>query len=195
MPIATPLDASSARPERIAEAVAALERAAAEAPPPALAELLGALERLKAIAWERLALLAATRGADPPVRDQLEDLRQLTPAQVAELLGLKEPYVHELCRTGRLPAVKHGKYWLVSAAGLREWLVYPRRDIDPAPATAVGSGDGARGPAAHPRRSRDIAAIRRRVRQAAERGVTPERAGRHTPPDLRGAPASVPDRP
>jgi excisionase family DNA binding protein len=195
MPIARPLDASSARPDQIAEAVTALERVAAEASPAALSGLLGALERLKAIAWERLVLLAATRGPAPPVRDPLEDLRQLTPAQVAELLSLKEPYVHELCRTGRLPAVKHGKYWLVSAAGLREWLVYPRRDIDPAPTTTVGCEDGARAPAAHSRRSLDIAAIRRRVRQAPERGATPERAGRHAPRGVRGAPASVPDRP
>jgi excisionase family DNA binding protein len=132
MPVTTPLDASSARPDQIAEAVTALACVAEEASPPALAALLGALEHLKVV-WERLVLLAATRGSAPPVHEPLEDLRQLTPAQVAELLSLKEPYVHELCRTGRLPAVKHGKYWLVSAAGLRDWLVYPLRDIDPLP--------------------------------------------------------------
>ena len=60
----------------------------------------------------------------------LEDLQHLTPAQVAELLSLTEPYVHELCRTGRVQATKSGKYWMIPVAGLRQWLVYPKRDVD-----------------------------------------------------------------
>jgi excisionase family DNA binding protein len=91
--------------------------------------LLGELERLKAILWQRLLNPSASQ-AEPAPTGPLDDLRQLTPAQVSELLNLKEPYIHELCRTGRLPATKSGQYWMISVAGLRQWLVYPGRDID-----------------------------------------------------------------
>lgn len=91
--------------------------------------LLGELERLKAVLWQRL-LHSAASPAERPANGALDDLRHLTPAQASELLNLKEPYIHELCRTGRLPATKSGKYWMISVAGLRQWLAYPDRDID-----------------------------------------------------------------
>ena len=52
-------------------------------------------------------------------------------AQASEPLNLKEPYIDELCRTVRLPATKSGKYWVPPVAGLRQWLVYQKRDVDP----------------------------------------------------------------
>ncbi len=92
--------------------------------------MLGELERLKALFWQRL-LAAATQAAVSPPRDALDELRHLTAGQVAELLNVKSAYVHELCRTRRLPAVKEGKYWLIPQAALRNRLVYQRGDIDP----------------------------------------------------------------
>jgi len=108
---------------------AALERAAAEASPSTIATFLGYLERLRAVLWQRLLHVTTTAAAAPP-SDPLDDVRHLTPAQASELLNLKEPYIHELCRTSRLPATKSGKYWMIPLAGLRQWLVYPGRDID-----------------------------------------------------------------
>jgi excisionase family DNA binding protein len=49
---------------------------------------------------------------------------------VSALLNLKAAYVHELCHTGRLPAVKHGKAWLIPQAALRDRLAYRPGDID-----------------------------------------------------------------
>ncbi len=71
-----------------------------------------------------------TAPAPPAPVGALEKLRHVAPADVAELLGLKEPYVHELCRTGKLPATKKGKYWIIPVAGLREWVAYPRPGVD-----------------------------------------------------------------
>ncbi len=110
--------------------ISALERAAATATVSEIAKLLADLEQLKAVLWQRLVHAAAI-SAEPPPGDPLEDLRHLTPAQASELLNLKEPYIHELCRTGRLPATKSGKYWMIPVAGLRQWLAYQKRDVDP----------------------------------------------------------------
>jgi excisionase family DNA binding protein len=134
------------------QAVTALERTVSGAAPADLAAILGELERLKTLLWQRL--LAA---ASVPPRDVTDDLRHLTPAQVAELLNLKEAYVHELCRTGRLPSVKHGKYWLIPQAGLRDHLAYRSGDVDHAGQARLQSAnprsDTARGPGGRPRRS------------------------------------------
>jgi excisionase family DNA binding protein len=73
---------------------------------------------------------ATTIQAAPPAIDPVEQLRHLTPQQVAEILSLKAAYVHELCRTGRIPAMKSGKYWMIPMAGLQEWLAYQERDVD-----------------------------------------------------------------
>lgn len=90
--------------------------------------LLGALEQLKAVLWQRL-LLAATAQAAPPASDPVDDLRHLTPHQVSELLNLKPAYVQELCRIGKIPATKSGKYWMIPVAALRRWL-YQNQDVD-----------------------------------------------------------------
>lgn len=108
--------------------VSAFERATDAASVSSLARLLGSLERLKAIAWERLLVVAVS--AERPRAEPLEDLRHVTPIQVAELLSLKEAYVHELCRSRQIPATKQGKYWIIPVAELREWLVRVR-GIDP----------------------------------------------------------------
>jgi len=133
------------------ELTTALERAVAEWDPPALVTLLGELERLKSLLWTRLLSAIAPSGP-PPDRGELDGLRHLTPQQVAELLSLTPAYVHELCRTRRLPAIKSGKYWMISVPALRRWL-YRNSDIDPAarsrlespdPRNAVARGSGVR---------------------------------------------------
>jgi excisionase family DNA binding protein len=125
---------SDARGDPLADLLAAVERAAGDAPSPALIRLIADLERVRATLWQRLLLTAAAQAAPAP-RDSVDDLPHLTPTQAAELLSLKPAYVHELCRTGRIPATKSGKYWMVSVAGLRRWLVSTNRDVD-----AVGRG-------------------------------------------------------
>ena len=99
-----------------------------ETPLEAIPPLLGELERLKAMLWHRLVLAATP--ARTPAPERLEDLRHLTPQTAGELLSLKPAYVHELCRTGRLPATKSGKYWMIPVAGLRAWLTADTRDVD-----------------------------------------------------------------
>jgi excisionase family DNA binding protein len=106
-----------------------LERTINTAGLPHLVELLGGLESLKAILWQRLVSVTTTRAA-PLAMDPVEELRHLTPQQVAQSLSLKAAYVHELCRTGRIPARKSGKYWMIPVAGLRQWLAYQNRDVD-----------------------------------------------------------------
>lgn len=113
----------------LGDLLAGLECAAAEAQLPAIATLLGDLERLKALLWHRL-VAESSKAAPAPQADGLEELRHLTPHQVGELVNLKPAYVHELCRTGRLPATKSGKYWMISVAGLRQWLMSGNGDID-----------------------------------------------------------------
>lgn len=117
------------------ELVSALERATDTANPRSLSQLLGSLERLKAIAWGRLLATAAL--PERPSAEPLDDLRHLTPVQVAELLNLKEAYVHELCRSRQLPATKQGKYWIIPVAALREWLGRSRRGIDLGPSGSL----------------------------------------------------------
>jgi excisionase family DNA binding protein len=137
-----------------------LERTINTAGQPYLVELLGGLERLKAILWQRLVSVTLTRTA-PLAIDSVEELRHLTPQQVAESLSLKAAYVHELCRTGRIPATKSGKYWMIPVAGLRRWLAYRNRDVDGAAQLPVQSlnarGDtrppSLTGPAGRQRRS------------------------------------------
>jgi excisionase family DNA binding protein len=137
--------------ETVSQLVSAFERAMDMATSGALAHLLGSLERLKAIAWGRL--LATSVPAERPRAEPLEELRHLTPIQVAKLLSLKEAYVHELCRSRKIPATKQGKYWIIPVAELRGWLgrsqgIDPRRpgslglpDRPGTPAASGGSHD------------------------------------------------------
>jgi excisionase family DNA binding protein len=115
----------------LGEIVTAFEQAVASAAPDSLPALLGTLERLKALAWARAADAAGGGPAPPTTADPVDELRHLTPLQVAELVNLKEAYVHELCRSGRIPAPKEGKYWIIPVSGLREWLGRSRHRIDP----------------------------------------------------------------
>jgi excisionase family DNA binding protein len=122
------MKSAAASPEA-AGLLSALEHVVEAAATPQLARLLGDLERLKATVWQRLLNVTTVPGA-LAATDAVEELRHLTPQQVAEILSLKAAYVHELCRTGRIPATKSGKYWMISAAGLRRWLAYQNRDVD-----------------------------------------------------------------
>jgi excisionase family DNA binding protein len=142
----------------VSEPLEALEQAIATAAAPELAALLGELERLKAAAWRRL-VARVVEASSPRELDPLEELRHVTPQQVAELLSLKPAYVHELCRTHRLPARKSGKYWMIPAAGLRRWLASREGDIDARRAPALESVNPREGVAAEmhtpaPRRRR-----------------------------------------
>ena len=138
----------------------ALERTIDTEEPPQLARLLGDLERVKASVWQRLVSVTITQ-LTPPATDPAEELRHLTPHQVGALLGLKAAYVHKLCRSAKIPAIKSGKYWMIPVAGLRQWLAYPKRDIDEGAQRHVESlsprGDmpstRLTGPAGRPRRS------------------------------------------
>jgi excisionase family DNA binding protein len=151
---------STTPPDPEPDLLLSLERTINTAGQPHLVELLGGLERLKAILWQRLVSVTTTRTA-PLAIDSVEELRHLTPQQVAESLSLKAAYVHELCRTGRIPATKSGKYWMISVGGLRQWLAYPKRDVDGAAQLPVQSlnarGDtrppSLTGPAGRQRRS------------------------------------------
>ena len=125
--------------EALSHLLAALERATETANPRSLSQLLGSLERLKALTWGRLLATAASPERTPA--EPLDDLRHLTPVQVAELLNLKEAYVHELCRSRQLPATKQGKYWIIPLADLRVWLGRSRRGIDPASSCLLPSPD------------------------------------------------------
>lgn len=142
-------DPPSPPPRTIDDLFDALEQALGS-PALTLAQLLGRIERLKATAWERLLREIAEDLAGRSDRDSLDEVRHLTPLQVAELLSLKEPCVHELCRSGRLPAIKQGKYWMISVAGLRRWVTSPNSDIDSASTRRLESpnprGDTAPGP-------------------------------------------------
>jgi excisionase family DNA binding protein len=129
------IKASGVPDETIPQLVASFERVADAANASSLAQLLGSLERLKAIVWARL--LAATVPAERLRPEPLDELRHLTPSQVAELLSLKEAYVHELCRSRQIRATKQGKYWIIPVVELREWLVRAR-GIDPRWAGSVG---------------------------------------------------------
>jgi excisionase family DNA binding protein len=124
--------------DTVSQLVSAFERAMDMANSGALAHLLGSLGRLKAIAWGRL--LATSVPAERPRTEPLEELRHLTPIQVAELLSLKEAYVHELCRSRKIPATKRGKYWIIPVAELREWL-RRAQGIDPRRAGSLGLPD------------------------------------------------------
>lgn len=143
-----------------ADLLGALERRLCGADPPQLARLLGDLERLKATLWQRLLHATAAPLAAAPA-DPVDELRHLTPQQVAGLLNLKAAYVHELCRTGRLPAAKSGKYWMIPVAGLRRWLASTNRDVDEGVPVRLQSLDrlgdtrspSRTGPAGRPRRS------------------------------------------
>ena len=109
--------------------IAALERAAEQVSAAEIPSLVGDLARVQSRLGARL-IRETVAGVRPSAADPSDDLRHLTPCQVAALLSLKPAYVHELCRTGRIPATKSGKYWMVPVTGLRRWLVSTNRHVD-----------------------------------------------------------------
>jgi excisionase family DNA binding protein len=172
---------STAGSQETAEAdlIAALEGTSATAPPLAIAKLLGDLERLKAVFWHRLVQTTAN-AAGSPSQDALDDLRHLTPAQVGELLNLKPAYIHELCRSRKLPATKSGKYWMIPVAELRRWLATSNRDVEPKALARLPSVDPRSEPKRTERkrnRNRNSIATGRR-RQGARIAHSP---GKHAP--------------
>lgn len=43
-------------------------------------------------------------------------------AEAAELLGISAPVLRQLTRRADFPAVKLGRRWVISVAGLQRWL-------------------------------------------------------------------------
>ncbi len=66
------------------------------------------------------ALSAAASRASVP--ETGEDDQLLTVPEVAQLLRFDEAYVYQLARTGRLPAVRQGKYVRVRRSSLQAWI-------------------------------------------------------------------------
>src|SRR5262245_3921410 len=134
-----------------AQLVPALEHAVDHLPSSGIPALIGDLERLQALLSARLLRESWQAAASTRAAPTLEDLQHLTPAQVAELINLTEPYVHELCRTGRVQATKSGKYWMVPVAGLRAGMVVPKHDVDgPGKALLTSSPQRQGGAPSHP---------------------------------------------
>jgi excisionase family DNA binding protein len=149
--------------DELSNLLAAFEDAVARIAPASLPPLLGALERLKALAWAR-ALDAMGSSATRKPSGGLDELRHATPLQVAELLNLKEAYVHELCRSGRMQATKQGKYWLIPLSGLREWLRHSGHRVDRVPSPWLPSPDFENMPRADVSTGLDQTVVRDRVR-------------------------------
>ena len=123
-----------------------LEEACRTVPVSSIAVLIGELARIKSMLWIRMS----APPAPPRVNDPLEELRHLTPSQVAELLNLTEAYVHELCRSRRLPALKQGKYWIIPVGGLRAWLGQTAGQLDRSASGERSSEDATHPPAPRP---------------------------------------------
>ncbi len=121
------MDTAHADPNQL---IADLERALDHASLATIPGLIGDLERLQTLLAARLMREAIQSAQSPRPHESLDELQHLTPHQVAGILSLKAAYVHELCRTGRIPASKSGKYWMIPVTGLRRWLAYQNRDVD-----------------------------------------------------------------
>jgi excisionase family DNA binding protein len=176
--------AGTDRPFSVHSLVTSLEQAFATLTASELPALIGELERLKVTLWFRLSSSPRDEGIQSV--PSLDEFRHITPAEVGELLNLKEAYIHELCRTGRLPASKHGKYWLISVTALRQWLAAQRRDVDRHRSPALPSRDAESHPAARtPRLGREASGIRRRV-QSDDRRSDRRQLDREATPPSRG---------
>ena len=59
-----------------------------------------------------------------PQRDQLqEDTRLLTADQVSERLGVPRTWVYARARTGRIPAVRLGRYYRFRPQAIEAWIL------------------------------------------------------------------------
>ena len=89
------------------------------------------------------ALLART--GSPSLPTETASLgRCLRPVDVAQLTGLEDAFVQELCRRGRFPgAFKEGKYWIIPMEAYERWRL---RALDTEVSVALTSPrDGRRG--------------------------------------------------
>jgi len=137
-------------------------------------------------------LLEAVKGTghDEPA-DPVADLRSLSPKKAAQLLGLKETYIQELCRKGKLPAIKMGKYWIISVENLRRWKADCQSGLDNGGTVSTPSGRevGRGGPNQKKARSRSVAVGVVARRPPAEGEEVRERNAGHAPPIRRADPA------
>jgi hypothetical protein len=106
-------------PARVAE----LSRAAARALSPRLAALrdavlLRALEAGDEMASELQETALPARQLAAP----LDDVGAYTTAEFGRRLGKSRAYVAELCRSGRIAAIRKGKDWFIPIAAARAWL-------------------------------------------------------------------------
>jgi excisionase family DNA binding protein len=133
----------------LASALLEIERHIGASSTEPLPDLVGALERLKTLALARAITSRTSANIEPPSVDSVEELRHLTPRQVAELLNVKETYVQELCRSRQMIAVKQGKYWMIPLVELRKWLARGRPGIDARPGESLRWQDGQSTPDQH----------------------------------------------
>jgi excisionase family DNA binding protein len=48
--------------------------------------------------------------------------RLLTAEEVADWLAVTPTWVHEMARSGEIPAIKLGRYWRFSRSAIEDWL-------------------------------------------------------------------------
>ena len=90
----------------------------------AVAGLLAELERLRVALWAQFFPVHERDATEGPT------MSLLTAPAVAEALGVPVSYVYELARTGRLPAVRFGKYVRFSPLVLQQWLARHAEPLD-----------------------------------------------------------------
>ncbi len=114
----------------------------------AVAGLLAEVERLRVALWVRLVHVQERGGTSPP------STRLLTAPTVAEALGVPVSYVYELARTGRLPAVRFGKYVRFAPEALQEWQARHEERLDKELYNQYSSPGDGRGASADPKTAR-----------------------------------------
>jgi excisionase family DNA binding protein len=114
----------------------------------AVAGLLAEVERLRAGLWARLFDVQERGGTSP------RSTRLLTAPTVAEVLGVPVTYVYELARTGRLPAVRFGKYVRFSPEALQAWQARHEAQLDGDLYNQYSSSRDGRGASADPNTAR-----------------------------------------
>jgi excisionase family DNA binding protein len=137
----------------------------------AVAGLLAEAERLRVALWARLFDVPERGGTAPP------STRLLTAPTVAEALGVPVSYVYELARTGRLPAVRFGKYVRFAPEALQEWQARHEERLDGKIYDQYSSARDGRGASADPKTARTDAG---QARGAGRRGRQ-----HHRPPGAR----------
>lgn len=146
---------------------------AQDLPPEVVRDLLARVVGLQTVLLARalsLPLGANSQGEASAGADRLPDnLRCFNPRTVAELFGVTEAYVRQLCRTSRLPAKKVGKYWLIPMGVVRDFA----RDngVDYSTSEPLSCSRDSRGGAARPKASGALSvSIRRAPRRSQNHG-------------------------